>query len=147
MDWITTHGGSYAGIPSHTDIEKLSGIAADCMKAYNPRPGDRELVGWFLFGDVQGGSGARYADGICLIGSDGRAAIGINLSVLNMDPTYARAVVGLHELAHLSVDEHNDEFSCVLMGLQHKYFHSGKYTRADSTNLPQALTGRRITGL
>lgn len=152
--WINSQGGSYSGIQDDCALEKLDSIARDCMKAYMPRSGDRELVGWFLFGGIRGkGEGmerGRTADGICYIGKDGRAAIGINLAVLDMEPTYARVAVGLHELAHLSVDDHNDEFVSVLMQLQHQYYHctqAEQYHRADSREITRALVGKRSASL
>lgn len=152
VEWINSQGGSYSGIPDKADQARLDAIARDCMRAYTPRPGDRELIGWFLFGDISGGAKgaekAREADGICYIGKDGRAAVGISSAVLGMNPTYARVAVGLHELAHLTVDDHNDEFVSVLMQLQHNYYHAeGAHHRADSAELPWALVGRRAASL
>ena len=150
--WINSQGGSYTGVPDKAALARLDAIARDCMKAYAPRSGDRELIGWFLFCGISGGAKgaerAHSADGICYIGKDGRAAIGISSAVLGMNPTYARVAVGLHELAHLTVDDHNDEFVSVLMQLQHNYYHAeGAHHRADSAELPWALVGRRVESL
>lgn len=150
--WINSLGGSYTGVPDKAALAQLAAIARDCMRAYTPRPGDRELIGWFLFGDISGGAKgaekAREADGICYIGKDGRAAVGISLNVLNMNPTYARVAVGLHELAHLTADDHNDEFVSRFMQLQHNYYHTeGAHHRADNAEIPRTLVGRRAASL
>lgn len=153
VKWLNSQGGSYTGMPGEDKLAKLNAIAEDCMRVYTPRHGDRELVGWFVFGDVKAPGNeweqrARNSDGICRIGPDGKAAIGINLAVLDMDPIYARVAVGLHELAHLSVDDHNDMFVTVLMNLQYRYYHEAKRNqRADSREIPGTLVGKRIAGL
>lgn len=69
----------------------------------------------------------RDADGICAVSRDGKtAAIGIRFDVLTQQhPDYADACIGLHEVAHLRYDEHNDDFVSYLIQLQYDYFKKG----------------------
>ena len=127
VNYIRKYGGEYHGIPNAAEIAALNAIAADCMRAYQHNEQDRELVGWVLFGEIHaeepvaGSDNNGDVDGICYIGTDGRAAIGISRKVLNM-PIYAAVAVGLHELAHLCSDNHDDRFVSRLMQLQYNYY-------------------------
>ena len=115
-------------LPNRALLDELDSVAADCMAAYEPQAGDRELVGFFCYGALEGSAenieAAKGADGICYIGRDGRAAIGIPAALL-VAPSlreYVRVAVVCHELAHLSEDEHNDRFVARMMDHQYSYY-------------------------
>lgn len=127
MKFLEESGVSFEGNrPSDTILEKLDYIANATMTAYNRLPGDRELVGWFVFGGAADADGQITADGICYIPADPadrRAAIGISQEVLEMDlPEFAVVGVALHELAHLTAEAHDDLFVERLMELQYNYY-------------------------
>lgn len=115
---------------SEKDAEQINKIASFCMSAYDPQPGDKKLIGFFLFSDLQGGNDqTRNADGVCVVAPDGKsAAIGISFEVLhNRHPGYIVACIGLHEVAHLRYDAHDDNFASYLLQLQYDFF--GVYNR------------------
>ena len=130
IDWLRKNGCQYDGLPDDALIEELDQIAADCLRAYSPRPGDHELVGFFWFSSLsdQRKEGALkeddncHLDGLCFVGKGGKAAIGLSLELLGKSRGYARGGLVLHELAHLRHEEHDDNFVSFLLELQHRYF-------------------------
>ena len=116
---------AYLRATSRDVREKVDYIAALCMRAYTPLPGDRQLVGWLAFDRVEGSAEGieklRDADGFCYIGPDGRAVIGLSLEILQMKTDIYACCTGLHELAHLSVADHDDTFVERLSQLQFRF--------------------------
>lgn len=126
--WLRRNIGPCEIRATEKEEKQLNDIATACMSVYRPRTGDKQIMGFFPFSELQGVKGnVRDADGICAVSRDGKtAAIGIRFDVLTQQhPDYAAACIGLHEVAHLRYDEHNDDFVSYLIQLQYDYFKKG----------------------
>lgn len=127
--WVRRNIGPYELQATEQEKQKLNDIAAACMSVYEPKPGDKMLIGFFPFSEIKGRADERErdADGFVFVpkGSN-TAAIGIRFNILNnqhMD--YTAACIGLHEVAHLRYEDHDDNFVSYLLELQYNYFRKG----------------------
>ena len=107
--------------------QKINELSEICMSVYGRAAGDKRLVGWFPFADLVEKDGSatyegHHADGFVIVPSSapGDALIGIRQSLLMTAPMmYLVLGVGLHEVAHLRYDAHNDDFAQYLLYLQY----------------------------
>lgn len=128
FQWLKANGAIHHWKPRPEELEAVNKIAEACMSVYQPQQGDKTCVGWFPYTEVynQDGSPApdhyRHSDGMCVcLGKNNECAIGIRMAVLKQNFYYTVAGVGLHEVAHMRYNDHNDDFVSYLLTLQYEY--------------------------
>lgn len=114
---------------SSKNIDVLKGIETVCLKCYHKRPEDAEFIGSYFYYQSEQPGGLKYADAVCSITEDNRAVIGVSHELMNCGSKQFCEIVFLHELAHLTEIEHNENFMDRFNELEYEYFM--KIRRAD----------------
>ena len=107
---------------SSASIDRLKETELVCLRCYSALPEDAEFIGSYLYYQSEQSGDAKFWDAVCTVMKDGRAVIGVSHELMNCGSKEFCEIVFLHELAHLTEIEHNEDFMDRFNELEYEYF-------------------------
>ena len=107
---------------SSASIDRLKEMELVCLRCYSALPEDAEFIGSYLYYQSEQSGDAKFWDAVCTVTKDGRAVIGVSHELMNCGSKEFCEIVFLHELAHLTEIEHNEDFMDRFNELEYEYF-------------------------
>ncbi len=110
--------------PEQSYIEKALQVVKRCLSTYEPRQDELELLGVFIYNDqLQINPILKNSYGYTVEIERGQAIIGLSTTLFNNSRCETfYDIVFLHELAHLAVMNHGDDFEIRLHSIMYDFF-------------------------
>lgn len=110
--------------PEQRYIDKALQVVKRCLSSYKPRQDELELMGVVIYDDqLQINPTLKNSYGYAVEIEQGQAIIGLSTTLFNNSRCETfYDIVFLHELAHLAVMNHGDDFEIRLHSILYDYY-------------------------